>query len=232
MERKPNGYWKGKPFVFFEGYYIDNYEGLSVTEVQKVDGGFTSTLYSRSKNWVKRVFGGYMKKKPNDYWKRKPLKFFKEYYDDHYKGMCFSEVQKIDGRFASALYTRNKNWVKNIFEDYMKKRPKGYFKDKSLNFYKNFKNKNFGDKTRSQVHDLDYTFYIEVKNAGFLNSVFPEGNISWKDYSDDDLMDYYIENLEGFPISRNKGFSTEVRRRGIREDFPRFNNKGLEKKVA
>ena len=108
MERRKRD-WSGLTEETAREYYLENYEGMSRTEVQKEDSGFYQKL--RKEGWLDIL----PESKYRD-WSGLTEDSAREYYLDNHEGMSRGEVEKEDSGFYTTIY--KEGWIDVVFRPF------------------------------------------------------------------------------------------------------------------
>lgn len=150
-------------------------------------------------------------------WSKFTEEDFKRYYEEHFNGMSIGEVEKRDQRFYSAL------WNRGLIDEVLpirkrKKRIKwSNFSEKDL---KKYYEKNYLEKTRTEIRKKDPLFYRELRRRNLIEDILPPTRRAMiENMSLEELKEYYKEKHSGRTKSRvqNKDviFYTILKKRGL-----------------
>ena len=162
------------------------------------------------------------------------IKDFKEYYNKNHQGKTIGQIKKEDQKFYFAIYRRE--YLKGIFP-----RKKRFWKNFSLDDFKNYYEENYKGKNRFEIAKKDNGFYEIIRKKGFLAEVFSPGKTSsglngpYSYYSLKDFKNFYKENYSDMTRTQvkkeNRKFYEAVLYRGISDKVLVQKNKSGKKSL-
>ncbi len=187
--------------------YIDNYNGLSRTELYKKDNRFYDAL-------LRRGLIGIIPNKLRD-WHSMSDDQLKKHYRDNYSGLSRNELMGADHGFYNAL--KKKGLIKII----PKKRVS--WQSMSDDELKQHYIDNYRGLGRNELREKDQRFYAALQKRGLIE-IIPRKQRDWQSMSDDELKQHYTDNYNGLSKSKlvrtDNGFYDILLRRGLIKIIP------------
>jgi len=170
-------------------YYLENYEDMIRSELQKEDSGFYSALQSRG-------FLDILPESTLRAWSELTEETAREYYLEHFEGMSRGELSKEDSGFYKALYKRGLLDVLPKTEQSHRRDWSDLTEETARAYYL----EHYEGMSRLELRKEDVGFYNALRKRGLVDILPESKNLNHQDWSwlnEDTARDYYLEHFEG-----------------------------------